>query len=118
MSSEFGQSSLEIVPPIIWNEDADIQAYPSVEAAIGDIEVIDILNEEYEFHDSTGRVLEARLDGKRVSLVPTSTLEANSETLRGYILGMLRLHGVVVEGLSAKPFSELAQLLLEKSTSK
>ena len=115
MSAEREQSDLEIVPPIIINEDADVQAYPSVEAAIRDVEVVDILDEIYEFHDSTGRVLKARVDKGRVSLVPTSRMEADSNTLRGYVIGMLRWNGVVEEGLSTKPFSELARLLLERS---
>ena len=115
MSAEREQADLEIVPPIIFNEDADVQAYPSVEAAIRDVEVVDILDEIYEFHDSTGRVLKARVDKGRVSLVPTSRMEADSNTLRGYVIGMLRWNGVVEEGLSTKPFSELARLLLERS---
>jgi hypothetical protein len=115
MSAESEQSNFEIVPPIILNEDADVQAYPSLEAVIRQVEVVDILNEEYEFHDSTGRVLEARVHKGKVSLVPTSRVEADSETLRSYIVGLLRLSGMPGEGLSSKPFSELARLLLEES---
>jgi hypothetical protein len=114
MSPEFKQSNPEIVPPIIFNEDADVQAYPSVDAVIRDVEVVDILNEAYEFHDATGRVLEARVHKGKVSLIPTSRMEADSETLRGYIIGILRLHGVPEEGLSALRFGDLARLLLEK----
>jgi len=113
MSAESEQSNFEIVPPIIFNEGADVQAYPSVEAVIRDVEVVDILNGEYEFHDSTGRVLEARVHKGKVSLVPTSRVEADSETLRRYIIGMLRMHRVAEEGLSSQHFSELARLLLE-----
>lgn len=114
MSAESEQSKFVIVPPIILNEDADVQAYPSVEAVIRQVEVVDILNEEYEFHDSTGRVLEARVHKGRVSLIPTSRMEADSETLRGYMIGILRLRGVQEEGLSTMRFGDLARLLLEK----
>jgi hypothetical protein len=115
MSAESEQSNFKIVPPIILNEDADVQAYPSLEAAIRQVEVVDILNEEYEFHDSAGRVLEARVHKGKVSLVPTSRVEADSETLRSYIIGILRMYSVPEEGLSTMPFSELARLLLERS---
>jgi hypothetical protein len=107
------ESGLEIVPPIIVNEGADVFAYPSVEAVIRHVEVVDIENGVYEFHDSTGRVLEAKVHRGKLSLVPTSKLESNSETLRGYMIGVLRLQGVLQEDLSTKAFSELARLLLE-----
>jgi hypothetical protein len=114
VSKESEQLDFEMVPPIILNEDADVVAYPSVEALIRDVELVDVLDQEYEFHDSTGRVLEARVDKKRVSLVPTSRVEADSAVLRGYILQVLRLRGVHEEGLSSAPFGDLARLLLEK----
>ena len=115
MSATSEQSNFEIVPPIIFNEDADVQAYPSVEAVIRHVEVIDILNNEYTFHDSTGRVLVAQVHKGKISLVPTSKVEPDSETLRSYIIGVLRLRGIPETGLSNVPFSELARLLAEKS---
>ena len=104
----------EIVPPIVFNEGADVVAYPSVEASISGIELVDILDNRYEFHDSTGRVLEARVDKKKVSLIPTSRVEADSAVLRGYMVQVLRLRGVQDESLSTAPFGDLARLLLEK----
>jgi hypothetical protein len=115
MPIESAEQSFKIVPPIILNEDADVQAYASVEAVIRQVEVVDILNQEYEFHDSTGRVLEARVHKNKVSLIPTSSVEADSAVLRGYMLQVLRLRGVQKEGLSSAPFRDLARLLLEKS---
>ena len=115
MSTESEQLDFEMVPPIILNEDADVVVYSSVEALIRDVELVDILNKQYEFHDSTGRVLEARVDKKEISLVPTSRVEADSPLLRGYMLQVLRLVGVQEEGLSSAPFSDLARLLAEKS---
>lgn len=109
------QSNFEIVPPIILNEDADVQVYPSVEAVIRHVEVTDILNNEYSFHDSTGRVLEAQVHNGKISLVPTSKVEPDSEMLRTYIVGILRLRGVPETGLSKASFNELARLLAEKS---
>jgi len=114
MPAEQEQSNFEIVPPIILNEDADVQAYPSVEAVIRHVEVIDISNEEYEFHDSTGRVLEARLRKGKVILVPTAKLEPDSAILRARILRVLALQGVPEGGLSFLSFNELSRLLLEK----
>ena len=87
---------------------------PSVEALIRDVELVDVLNQEYEFHDSTGRVLEAHVDKKKVSLIPTPRVEADSVVLRGYMLQVLRLRGVQEERLSSVPFGDLARLLLEK----
>lgn len=114
MSTESEQSDFGMVPPIILNEDADVVVYPSVEALIRDVELVDVLNKEYEFHDSTGRVLEARVNKKKVSLIPTSRVEADSPMLRGYMLQVLRVLGVQEEGLSSAPFGDLARLLLEK----
>jgi hypothetical protein len=97
-----------MVPPIILNEDADLVAYPSVEALLRDVELVDVLNQEYEFHDSTGRVLEACIRKKKVSLIPKTTVEPDSAVLRKYMLQILRLHGVQEEGLSSAPsFSSL-----------
>ena len=118
MSKEPEQSNFEIVPPVILNEDADVVAYPTVEALIRDVELVDVLNQEYEFHDSTGRVLEARVDEKKVSLIPTSRVEADSAVLRGYLLQVLRLRGVEAEGLASAPFGDLARLLLVKGKKK
>ena len=115
VSKESEQLDFEMVPPIILNEDADVVAYPSVEALIRDVELVNVLNQEYEFHDSTGRVLDAHVHKGKVSLVPTSNVEADSETLRGHIIGMLRFHGVREEGLSTMRFDELARLLLARS---
>src|ERR1017187_1738387 len=106
MSGTPEQSNFEIVPPIILNEDADVQAYPSVEAVIRYVEVTDVLNNEYSFHDSTGRVLEARVHKGKSSLVPTSKVEPDSEMLRSYIVGFLRLRGVLEAGLLNAPRSE------------
>lgn len=115
MSVESEQSNFEIVPPIIFNEDADVQAYPSVEAVIRDVEAVDILSKKSTFHDSTGRVLEAQVHKGKISLEPTSKLEPDSETLRSYMIGMLRLAGMPDEGLSTMSFSELSRLLIERS---
>lgn len=114
MSKEPEQPDFEMVPPIVLNEDADVVAYPSVEALIRDVELLDVVNQEYEFHDSTGRVLEARVDKKRVSLIPTSRVEADSAVLRGYMLQVLRLRGAEERRLASATFGELARLLLEK----
>lgn len=45
------RSKFEIVPPIILDENGDVQAYPSVRAVIRHLEVVDVLNNEYTFHD-------------------------------------------------------------------
>jgi hypothetical protein len=55
MQSE--QLNLEIVPPVIVDENCDVQAYPSVARAVRAVEAVDVLNKEYAFYDSTGRVL-------------------------------------------------------------
>jgi hypothetical protein len=114
VSKDTEQLDFEIAPPIILNEDADVVVYPSVEALIRHVELVDVLNKEYEFHDSTGRVLEARVHKKKVSLVPTSRVEADSPLLRGYMLQVLRMLGAQEERLSSAPFGDLARLLLEK----
>jgi hypothetical protein len=115
MSTRPGQSHFEIAPPIVVNEHGDVQAFPSVRAVTQYVEVVDILNNEYTFHDSTGRVLAARVHKGKIDLVPTSRVEPDSESIRTDVIGMLRFHGVPEEGLSGLPFSELARLLLEES---
>jgi hypothetical protein len=118
VSSMSNKFDFEIVPPIIFNEGADVVAYPSVEASISGIELVDVLNNLYEFHDSTGRVLEVRVDKKKVNLIPTSRVEADSPVLRGYMLQVLRLRGIEEESLASSPFGDLARLLLEKGKKK
>jgi hypothetical protein len=115
MSTKSAPTNLEIVPPIILNEDADIVAYPSIEALVRDVELVDVLNGQYEFHDSTGRVLEARIDKQKIILTPTSKVEADSAELRGYIAQVLSLRGTVDGRLADASFGDLARLLLEKS---
>lgn len=115
MSAISEQSNFEIVPPIIFNEGADVLAYPSVEAVIRDVEVVDILDNIYAFHDSTGRVLEAKVHKGKISLVPTSVVEPDSETLRADIIRFLCWCGVPHADLSNASFSELVRLLSEKS---
>lgn len=115
MSAISERSNFEIVPPIILDENGDVQVYPSVGAVIRHIEIVDVLNHEYTFHDSTGRVLEAEVHEGKVSLVPTPKLEPESKDLRTDIIGVLRFHGVPEEGLSNLPLGKLAQLLAEKS---
>ena len=114
MSAQSKEFSLEIVPPVIVDENGDVQPYPSVESAIRAVEAVDVLNKEYGSYDSTGRVLEAHVRKDQVSLVPTSKLEADSAVLRKRILRVLSLLGVAEEGLANTPFSDLARLLLEK----
>ena len=114
MSTESEHFDFEMVPPLILNEGADVVAYPSVEALIRHVELVDVLNNEYEFHDSTGRVLEARVHKKKIRLIPTSRVEADSAALRGYMLQILRLRGVQEERLSNAPFGDLARFLLEE----
>jgi len=116
--TEPAKSDFQVMPPIILNEDADVVVYASVEALIRDVELVDVLNKEFEYHDSTGRVLEARVYKKKVSLVPTSRVEADSPVLRSYMLQVLRLAGVQVEALSSVPFGDLARILLETSGKK
>jgi len=113
-SMEPRQAEFEIVPPIIVDEHGSVEPYASVDSVIRDIEVVDVLNNEYSFYDSTGRVLEARVQKGKVTLVPTSRLEPNSETLRGHIMQVLRLLGVPDEGLPNLPFSDLSRLLFER----
>ena len=115
MSAISERSNFEIVPPIILDENGDAQAYPSASAVIRHLEVVDVLNNEYTFHDSTGRVLEAKVHKGKISLVPTLKLEPESKNLRTDIIGVLRFHGVPEEGLSNLPLGKLAQLLAEKS---
>jgi hypothetical protein len=108
----------EIVPPVIVNEDGDVQAYPSVQSAILDVEAIDVLKDVYTFHDSTGRILKAQVRNGEVSLVSTSVLEPDIDSLRKRILRFLRLSGVSNEGLSNAGLSELSRLLLDKFENK
>jgi hypothetical protein len=49
-------------PPIIVNENGDITAFESVTAAESYLEAVDVLNNEYEAFDSTGRRMTLRAD--------------------------------------------------------
>ena len=115
MSREFEQPCFQVVPPIILDENGDVEAYPSVQAVIRHVEVVDILNGEYTFHDSTGRVLEAQVFKGKVKLVPTPRVEPDSSVLRERIVHVLSLLGVPEEASSGLPFTELSRLLFEKS---
>lgn len=106
------QINLEIVPPVIVDENGDVQPYPSVESAIRAIEAVDVANNEYAFYDSTGRVLQGHVQKGKVNLVPTSRFEADSPVLRSRILKVLSLLGVTEQSLNNAPFSDLAHLFL------
>jgi hypothetical protein len=108
----------EIVPPVIVNEGDDVQAYPSVQSAILDVEAIDVLKDVYTFHDSTGRILQAQVCNGEISLVSTSMLEPDLDSLRERILRALRLSEVSDEELSNAELSELSRLLLDKFENK
>jgi len=111
MSSSTERSDRDIVPPIIFNEDADVQIYPSVDAATRDVEAVDIVSSRFTFHDSTGRLLKASVHHGRVTLEPTSVIEPDSETLRSNMLQFLRWRGVPETDLSGASFGELVRLL-------
>jgi hypothetical protein len=107
------QINLEIVPPVIVDENGDVQPYPSVESAIRAVEAVDVANNEYAFYDSTGRVLEGHVQKGKVNLVLTSRFESDSPLLRRRILQVLSLLGVAEQNLNNAPFSDLAHLFLK-----
>jgi hypothetical protein len=108
----------EIVPPIILDENGDVQAFSSIESVTRYVEVVDVLNDEFSFYDSIGRVLKAQVLKGKVHLVPTSVLESDSVALRSRIIRVLSLLGVSEETSARASFSELARLLLERSQRK
>jgi hypothetical protein len=108
----------EIVPPVIISDGDDVQAFPSVQSAILEVEAIDVLKDVYKFHDSTGRILKAQVRNGEISLVSTSVLEPDIDSLRKRILRVLRLLGVSNEGPSNAGLSELSRLLLDKFENK
>lgn len=109
------ESPLEIVPPIVLDENGDVQAFPSVEAVTHYVEAVDVLNNEFAFYDSTGRVLEAHVRKGKVSLIPTPKSDSDSAVLRGHIVRVLSLLGLPDEAVAGLPFTDLSRLLLEKS---
>ena len=117
MAGSSREAYIEITPPIIFNEDADVQVYASVEDFVRDIEIADLLDPKSHFHDANGRVLEPRVEEGRATLVPTKRVEADSEVLKTYMVGTLRLWGVPDSQIGDKSFSELATLLLKKGSS-
>jgi hypothetical protein len=106
---------IEVVPPIVLDENGDVQAFPSVDSVTSYVEALDVLNNEYAFYDSTGRVLEAQVRKGKVSLIPTTKSESDSAVLRDHIVRVLSLLGVSDEAAARLPFTELSRLLLEKS---
>jgi len=92
--------------------------YASAEDAALDLEVIDIKKHVYQFYDSTGRVLEARASGRRVTLHPTPRVASDLSKLRNDIQEMLKLLGAERADLLHIPFSDLVRLLLEVDQSK
>jgi len=106
---------MQIIPPIVVDENGDVEVYPSVISAIAAVEPIDVLNNEYAFYDSTGRVLEAQVLKGKVNLVPTAKLESDSPVLRSRIVRVLSLLGVPEARVASVSFADLSRLLLEKS---
>ena len=104
--------NLEIVPPVIVDENGDVQPYPSMVSAIRAIEAVDVANNAYAFYDSTGRVLEGHVQKGKVILVPTLRFESHSPVLRSRILKVLSLLGVAEQNLNNVPFRDLAHLFL------
>jgi len=109
---------MPIIPPVIVDEHGDVEAYASAVAAIAAIEAVDVLNNEYSFYDSTGRVLDALVQKGKVNLIPTDKSEPDSVVLRSRIARVLSLLGVSQETSMRASFSELCDLLLEKSKRK
>ena len=54
-----------LIPPIITDENGDIDFYPSVEEAERDMEQIDVLDGVYEVFDSVGTRLSVTAEGLR-----------------------------------------------------
>ena len=117
-STQSEQTSMQIIPPIVVDEHGDVEAYPSVSAATAAVEVVDVLNKEYAFYDSTGRVLEPHVHKGKVDLVPSDRLDSDSPVLRRRIAKVLSLLGVSDEISTRASFSELSRLLLERSKRK
>jgi hypothetical protein len=74
------------VPPIVLDENGDIELYPSVEAAQREMEAIDVLAGVYDVFDSTGRRLSV---GASEGLVQI-WLDPNAQTDPAELVGRLR----------------------------
>jgi hypothetical protein len=112
------QSPIKILPPVLFDENGDVQAFSSVEELAGYIEAVDVLNDEYDFYDSTGRVLEARVRKGKVHLTPTARSASGSDVLRRRMIRVLASLGVSEEDVADLSFTEMSHLLLENSHKK
>lgn len=55
------------IPPIVVDENGDIEVYPTVEGAVAGLEAVDVRAGVYEFFDSQARLLVADVSGYGVS---------------------------------------------------
>ena len=106
---------MDIIPPILVDENGDVQAYSSAASAAAAVEPIDVLNGEYAFYDSTGRVLEALVAKGKVHFNPTLKSSSESQVLRKRLERVLLSLGISVESLANLSLAKLSELLLERS---
>ena len=55
------------VPPIVVDENGDIEVHPTVEDAVAGLEAVDVRAGVYEFFDSQARLMVADVSGYEVS---------------------------------------------------
>ncbi len=111
MSDQKQVANLKIIPPVIVDDHGAIETYESVEAAALDVEAIDVLNNEYLFYDSTGRLLQPIVRGQNVSLIPTQSMVESIQDFRNKLIRILERHHT--EDVSALPLRTLVLLVLE-----
>ena len=73
------------IPPIVVDENGDIEVYPTVEGAVAGLEAVDVRAGVYEFFDSQARLLVAEVSGYEVSGLRVS----NAEPLRDELASRL-----------------------------
>ncbi|MPZ96282.1 MAG: hypothetical protein GEU96_15560 [Propionibacteriales bacterium] len=78
------------VPPIVTDEDGDINIYPSADEAQRDMEAIDVRDGVYMVFDSKGNRLAVTTEGEavRIEIDPTSSTDPDdlARRLRQFIL--------------------------------
>lgn len=80
-----------IVPPVVCDENGDIEVHADEADACGSVEAIDVVNGEFEFFDSRGYPLMAEVSGYDVTRwrrIEGAQAQASllSDRLRSYIL--------------------------------
>lgn len=103
-----------MVPPIIVNENGDIQLFRSTEEAGRAMEPIDIRNEEYKAYDAEGYPLRLDIEGNLVVITGRQGDACQKEELERDLRSFLERARTEVPGVGGMQLEDLIRVYVEE----